>query len=81
MGQNSLLWVSEELLITFYHNGKKSFDFLHRKSILLNLMNILTILQIIDPLTYTYMAGIVEFCPKTMLTFPFTNIVTLKPLD
>ena len=24
------------------------------------------------------MAGIVEFCPKTMLTFPFTNIVTFR---
>ena len=59
--------VPEELLFTFYHNekkGKKSFDFTDRKSIVLNLMNILTILQIIDPLTYTLWLELSNFVQK-----------------
>ena len=79
-GQDSLLYVPEELLFTFYHKekrGKKSFDFPDRKSIHSTEFNehIDNITNYRSPDLYT-MAGIVEFCPKTMLTtFPSSRLM------
>ena len=62
-GQNSLLYLKSFSLL-FIITKKKSFDIPDRKSIVLNLMNILTILQIIDPLTYTLWLELSNFVHK-----------------